>query len=98
MSAQTQSPPALQRLLEDENIKTLFCALDGRGEELRIVGGAIRNLLCGRAVIDIDLATTCLPDETITRAQMAGLKWIPTGIEHGTVTILIQGCTFEVTT
>ena len=98
MSAQTQSPHALQRLLEDENIKTLFRALDGRGEALRIVGGAIRNVLCGRAVIDIDLATTCLPDEIITRAQMAGLKWIPTSIEHGTVTILIQGSTFEVTT
>ncbi|NDA46326.1 MAG: CCA tRNA nucleotidyltransferase [Alphaproteobacteria bacterium] len=93
-----QAPEVLQRLLEDDNIKILFAALDGRGEELRIVGGALRNVLCGRKVIDLDLATTCLPDEIITRAQMAGLKWIPTGIEHGTLTLVIQGQAFEVTT
>ncbi len=93
-----QASPALRHLLNDEKLQILFAALDGNGEELRIVGGAIRNSLCGHKVIDVDLATTAEPDEIIKRAQIAGLKWIPTGIEHGTLTLIIQSTAFEVTT
>ena len=93
-----QASPALRHLLNDEKLQILFAALDGNGEELRIVGGAVRNSLCGHKVIDVDLATTAEPDEIIKRAKIAGLKWIPTGIEHGTLTLIIQSTAFEVTT
>jgi poly(A) polymerase len=81
--------PALARLLQ---------ALDGDGEETRVVGGAVRNLLLGEPVSDVDLATTTLPEETIRRGRAAGFKAVPTGIEHGTVTLVAEGMSFEVTT
>ncbi|MGX5735147.1 CCA tRNA nucleotidyltransferase [Bosea thiooxidans] len=81
--------PVLARLLE---------ALNEGGEETRIVGGAIRNLLLGISHSDVDLATTALPDETIRRGKAAGFKAVPTGIEHGTVTLISKGQSFEVTT
>lgn len=76
----------------------LLQALNGAGEETRIVGGAVRNLLLGEVASDIDLATTALPAETIRRGRAAGFKAIPTGIEHGTVTLVGDGESFEVTT
>ncbi|HMO29618.1 CCA tRNA nucleotidyltransferase [Enterovirga sp.] len=76
----------------------LLAVLDGGGEETRIVGGAIRNALIGRPVHEIDLATTALPEETARRARAAGFKPVPTGIEHGTVTVVVDGTPFEVTT
>jgi len=72
--------------------------LNGDGEEGRVVGGAIRNALLGISHGDIDLATTALPEEVMRRASAAGLKCVPTGIDHGTVTIVIDGEPFEVTT
>lgn len=76
----------------------LLAVLDGGGEETRIVGGAVRNALIGRRVHEIDLATTALPEDTTRRARAAGLKVVPTGIEHGTVTVIVEGTPFEVTT
>ena len=73
-------------------------ALNGDGEETRIVGGAVRDLLLGQPVGDVDLATTGLPQETIRRGESAGFKAVPTGIEHGTVTLVRGGIGFEVTT
>lgn len=81
--------PALQRvlsLLNDEN------------GEARIVGGAVRNSLMGLAVSDMDIATTLLPDVVIERAEKAGVKCVPTGLKHGTVTLVIDSRPFEVTT
>ena len=72
--------------------------LDGNGEEARVVGGAVRNALLQIPPGDIDIATTALPDEVIRRARAAGIKSVPTGIEHGTVTLVIDGRPFEVTT
>ena len=63
-----------------------------------MVGGAVRNALLGVPLGDIDVATTALPDEVIRRAAAAGFKAVPTGIEHGTVTVVIEGRPFEVTT
>lgn len=63
-----------------------------------MVGGAIRNALMGEAIVDVDLATTALPNVVIDRAARAGLRAIPTGIDHGTVTIVVEGAPFEVTT
>src|SRR3954471_22356252 len=72
--------------------------LSGNGEEARVVGGAVRNALLGIAVADIDIATTALPEEVIRRAAAAGIKSVPTGIEHGTVTLVLDSHPFEVTT
>jgi poly(A) polymerase len=72
--------------------------LDRGGEEARVVGGAVRNALLGEPLGDIDIATTALPDEVIRRAEAAGFKAVPTGIEHGTVTVVAAGRPFEVTT
>jgi len=72
--------------------------LDGNGEEARVVGGAIRNALLGVPIGDVDIATTAEPDEVVRRAKAAGIKSVPTGIEHGTVTLVVDGHPFEVTT
>jgi tRNA nucleotidyltransferase/poly(A) polymerase len=72
--------------------------LNGNGEEARVVGGAVRNALLGIATGDIDIATTAVPDEVIRRAKAAGIKSVPTGIDHGTVTLVVDGHPFEVTT
>jgi tRNA nucleotidyltransferase/poly(A) polymerase len=84
--------------LSDRNLQRLLAALSEGGEEARIAGGAIRNVLLGAAVTDIDIATTTLPEETVRRAKAAGFKPVPTGIEHGTVTVVAGGRPFEVTT
>lgn len=81
--------PALSRLL---------AVLDRNGEEARIIGGAVRDLLLGEAVGDVDLATTALPEETMRRGREAGFKVVPTGLEHGTITLIVEGAPFEVTT
>ena len=72
--------------------------LSNNGEEARVVGGAVRNALLNVAIGDVDIATTALPEEVMRRARAAGIKSVPTGIEHGTVTLVIEGHPFEVTT
>ena len=79
-------------------VARLLGLLDCDGEEARVVGGAVRNALMRTAVEEVDLATTAVPEEVIRRVQAAGLKAKPTGIEHGTVTVIIGGRPFEVTT
>jgi poly(A) polymerase len=72
--------------------------LNGGGEEARVIGGAVRNALLKMPIGDIDIATTAVPDEVIRRAKSAGIKSVPTGIEHGTVTLVLEGQPFEITT
>src|SRR5438874_1742109 len=72
--------------------------LNGGGEEARVVGGAVRNALLNIPVGDIDIATTAVPEEVVRRARSAGIKSVPTGIEHGTVTLVVDKHPFEVTT
>jgi poly(A) polymerase len=84
--------------LEQAPLRDLLAALDRDGEEARIVGGAVRNALLGEPLGDIDVATTALPEEVIRRVEAAGFKAVPTGIEHGTVTVVAAGRPFEVTT
>src|SRR5580698_6478091 len=72
--------------------------LNGDGEEARVVGGAVRNALLDLPIGDVDIATTALPEEVTRRAKAAGIKSVPTGIEHGTVTLVVDGHAFEVTT
>jgi poly(A) polymerase len=90
--------PLLAELLSRPALKRLIAALDGDGEETRIVGGAVRNALLGRPVADVDLATTATPDTVAARAKAAGFKPVPTGIAHGTVTVVADGAPYEVTT
>lgn len=81
--------PALQRILS---------LLNDDGGEARVAGGAVRNALMSLAVADVDIATTLRPEIVVERAKAAGIKSVPTGIEHGTVTLVIDGRGFEVTT
>jgi poly(A) polymerase len=72
--------------------------LNGDGEEARVIGGAVRNALLKIPIGDIDIATTAVPEEVIRRARAAGIKSVPTGIDHGTVTLVVDANPFEVTT
>ncbi|QTL03377.1 CCA tRNA nucleotidyltransferase [Aquabacter sp. L1I39] len=84
--------------LDSPPLRRVLAVLDGEGEEVRLVGGAVRDALLGRPAGEVDLATTAHPAEVMRRARGAGLKAIPTGIEHGTVTVVADGIGFEVTT
>jgi poly(A) polymerase len=76
----------------------LLVLLNRDGEEARVVGGAVRNALLGQEVSEVDIATTALPEVVSARARAAGLKAVPTGIAHGTVTVVVGHHAFEVTT
>ena len=84
--------------LRQGSLARLLAVLDRDGEEARVVGGAVRNVLLGEPIGDIDVATTAVPEEVIRRANHAGFKPVPTGIVHGTITVVIDGQPFEVTT
>ena len=84
--------------LKSSSVTRVLELLNGNGEEARVVGGAVRNALLNILIGDIDIATTALPEEVIRRAKAAGIKSVPTGIEHGTVTLVIDAHPFEVTT
>lgn len=87
-----------QDWLHANGLQRLFDALESCGAEARAVGGAVRNSLVSVPVADVDIATTALPEDVIAAANSAGLKPIPTGIDHGTVTVLSEGEAYEVTT
>ena len=84
--------------LREPLLSKLLDTLNRDGEEARVVGGAVRNALIGEPVGEVDLATTALPDEVSRRAAAAGFRVVPTGIEHGTVTAVLDGRSYEVTT
>ncbi|MGO4682902.1 CCA tRNA nucleotidyltransferase [Hyphomicrobium sp. 2TAF46] len=79
-------------------LEKVFAALAKGGATTRVVGGAVRNTLIDRPVTEIDIATTALPDETARLARAAGLGAHPTGIDHGTITVVADGQPYEVTT
>ncbi|WP_306257937.1 CCA tRNA nucleotidyltransferase [Pararhizobium sp. IMCC21322] len=84
--------------LQDEQLQHLMQVLGGTAQYVRVVGGAVRNALRHIKVNDIDLASVHHPDEVIARAEKAGFRTAPTGIAHGTVTIIGKGVHYEVTT
>ena len=84
--------------LEHGVVAALLAVLDRDGEEARVVGGAVRNQLLRLPVEEIDVATTALPREVMRRVEAAGWTAVPTGIAHGTVTVVIHSHPFEVTT
>lgn len=84
-------------VIDDPAVQTVLTLLTDAGHQALIVGGAVRDALIGRAVSDIDIATSARPDTVAGLAKAAGLRCVPTGIEHGTVTMIVAGCPFEVT-
>ena len=84
--------------LQDPAVQAALQALGQGEEEARIVGGAIRNHYLGYPITDVDIATTTTPRETMRLGAEAGFKPVPTGVDHGTVTLVRDGRAFEVTT
>lgn len=84
--------------LRHPGTQSLCRALNEAGHQALFVGGCVRNALMGVAVNDIDIATDALPDYVSILAENARFKVVPTGIDHGTVTVIAQGVPHEVTT
>ncbi|RCW88174.1 CCA tRNA nucleotidyltransferase [Paracoccus lutimaris] len=84
-------------LPDDPALKQVLSALSAEGAQALVVGGAVRNALLGEPISDIDIATSARPDETIRLAEAAGLRSVPTGFDHGTVTVIAHGRGYEVT-
>jgi poly(A) polymerase len=83
--------------LHESGLQRLMAALEGAGFQTLAVGGCVRNALMGLAISDVDLATAALP-ETVTKvAQQLGFRAVPTGIDHGTVTVITPQRAYEVT-
>ncbi|SFL80324.1 CCA tRNA nucleotidyltransferase [Methylobacterium pseudosasicola] len=90
---------ALVALLAQPGVRRALAALDRPGGETRLVGGCVRDALLGKPSADIDLATTLLPEAVIAAARaVPELKAVPTGIEHGTITLVTEDGPIEVTT
>ena len=98
MTLPRKLPDSAVPWLRGAAIQRVFHALQKDGDEVRAVGGAVRNALLGEPIRDVDMCTTALPQQVIERAEAAGLKAVPTGIDHGTVTVISSGEPFEVTT
>lgn len=84
--------------LADSAFQRVVAAIEQDGDQARVVGGAVRNTLLDVPVDDVDIATTAPPDAVAARVSAAGLKAVPTGIAHGTLTVVSAGRPFEVTT
>jgi poly(A) polymerase len=83
---------------EAARTQAVCAALAADGYRVLFVGGCVRNALLGRSVVDVDLATDARPETVSALAEAAGLHAVPTGIEHGTVTVVSGGQPYEVTT
>lgn len=79
-------------------LRTVLAALRDSHGGPRYVGGAVRDTLLGLMVADVDIATTLLPQDVIDRLEAAGVKAVPTGLDHGTITAAIDGKNYEITT
>ena len=86
--------PKMQAWMRADETRAVMHALG----EARFVGGVVRNALMGRPVSDIDIATPLTPDDVTKKLQAANIRAVPTGIEHGTITAVINGKSLEVTT
>ena len=80
------------------HLQRVMAMLEVGGHRALLVGGCVRNALIGAAVSDLDIATDARPERVIALAQAAGLKPVPTGIEHGTVTVIADHVPHEITT
>ena len=78
--------------------KVMAALLAAAPDGARFVGGCVRNTVMDRPVDDIDIATVLMPDDTVSALEAAGIRAIPTGKEHGTITAICNGSSFEITT
>ena len=84
--------------LHNEAAQKVCKLLTDAGHQAWFVGGCVRNELLGEPVADLDLSTDALPDVVIKLAKTAKIKASPTGIDHGTVTLVVDDIPFEITT
>jgi poly(A) polymerase len=84
--------------MQTPQTQAVIAALRAGGAQIRFVGGCVRDSIAGRTIADIDLATDAVPERVMELIRAAGHKAIPTGIAHGTVTAVIDGKPFEITT
>ncbi len=87
-----------QAWMEAPETQRLIDVFRDEGEEIRFAGGCVRDALANREVTDIDMATPLTPDKVTTLLERAGIKVIPTGVDHGSVTAVVDGAAFEITT
>ncbi len=87
-----------QAWLNDKRLHRLFETIEAAGGQIRIAGGAVRNGLWGLPISDIDAATTLTPDVVLNVCKKAGFVVHPTGLQHGTITVVVDGLVVEVTT
>ena len=78
--------------------QAVFSVLTDAGYQAYLVGGCVRNALISANVTDFDISTDATPTIVTKLAENAGLRVIPTGIEHGTVTVVSGGIPHEITT
>ncbi len=90
----------IQPWMSRPNTRAVIEALEARGFAgcARFVGGCVRNTLLRQPIDDVDIATTLTPDQVVEALEAAGLKAVPTGVDHGTVTAVSGGAPFEITT
>ena len=84
--------------IKDQAAQKVCAMLTDAGKQAWFVGGCVRNALLGAPVSDLDISTDARPEEVIALAAAGGLKPVPTGIDHGTVTVVVDRHPFEVTT
>lgn len=84
--------------LDHPGTQALCAALEAAGYRALFVGGCVRNALLGEPVADVDLATDATPENVTNIAEKAGFKVVPTGFDHGTVTVIAASKPHEVTT
>jgi poly(A) polymerase len=84
--------------LDHPGTQALCATLEAAGHRALLVGGCVRNALLREPVSDIDIATDATPETVSDIAENAGFKPVPTGIDHGTITVVVQGRPHEVTT
>ena len=90
--------PAGTRWLQDEDAQRVCRVVEDGGHRIYFVGGCVRDALLGLPDSDVDLSTDAAPQEVMALAKAAGVKAVPTGIDHGTVTLVSGGKPFEITT
>ncbi|MEM7461766.1 MAG: CCA tRNA nucleotidyltransferase [Pseudomonadota bacterium] len=86
------------QFLENPNLRQVFDLIETAGGQIRVNGGAVRNALLGEPVEEVDLSTDLLPEQVSKLGEACGLQVVPTGIEHGTVTVISGHQPYEITT
>lgn len=94
----TAAPVVTGTWIECPATQGVLAMLESGGFQALCVGGCVRDALLGRAVADVDIATDARPDTVLACAARAGLRAVPTGLAHGTVTVIADGAGYEVTT